>query len=95
MQVLKSRAGIQSKIIFGFLACLLPQCSPKNPYNQGYVSHKVKKQTQLNLITEKQAGKFNLPPDVNPKGGLTPEEAAAVALWSNAQFQADFVALKV
>lgn len=82
-----------SLAVFAFLT-LVYSCAPRNPYNHGYVSDKVKKQSQFDLIKEKKAGKFDLPPSIKTEDGLTEDEAVAIALWNNAQFQADIIALK-
>ena len=80
-------------ISFIFLVMIVGACAPKNPYTKSYVSDKVKAQSQFDLIKEKQAGKFDIPPGVELKDGVTEDEAVSVAMWNNAQFQADLVGI--
>ncbi len=70
---------------------ILASCAPHNPYTKSYVSDRVKSQSNFDLIKEKKAGKFDVPPGVNLSDGVTEDEAVAVAMWNNAQFQADLV----
>lgn len=76
------------------LLLLLASCSPKNPFNQSYVAQRVKNQSQLELIKEKKVGRFDLPPNVNVQDGISEDEAVTIALWNNAQFQTDMLALR-
>ena len=74
-------------------ALILVACNPRNPYTRSYLSDRVKAQTQFNIIEKKQAGRFDLPPDVNLGDGINEDEAVSVALWNNAQFQAELIGI--
>jgi len=53
------------------------------------VAERIRMQSGFNVPDQKKAGAFDQPPGVDPKDGITPEEAVNIALWNNAQFQAD------
>jgi cobalt-zinc-cadmium efflux system outer membrane protein len=67
-------------------------CAPQNKFSRTYVSDQVQSRTGAGLRTSQEASHFAVPPTVNLQDGLSEEEAAALALWNNAQFQADLVA---
>ncbi len=80
-------------LAIAFVVIVLGACAPRNPYTRAYVSDRVKAQSQHDIIQKKQAGKFDVPPGVSLHDGVTEEEAVSVALWNNAQFQADLVGI--
>ena len=71
----------------------LASCAVHSVHNEAYVSDAISGRTGHELQTEKEEGVFQLPEDVTLEDGLTEDEAVAIALWNNAQFQADLVAL--
>jgi len=75
------------------LLLLAAGCSPRNPYNRTYVADRVRQQQQFELNQQKKPGQFDLPPNINLNDGVTEDEAVTVALWNNAQYQADLVGL--
>ena len=75
------------------LIMVLGACAPRNPYTKSYVSDRVKSQSKFDLIEKKLAGKFDVPPGVDLKDGVTEDEAVSLAMWNNAQFQADLVGI--
>ena len=68
-------------------------CTVHSIHNTSYVSNSIHNRTghDLNLIKEK--GIFELPANISLEDGLTGDEAVAIALWNNAQFQADIMEL--
>jgi cobalt-zinc-cadmium efflux system outer membrane protein len=70
-------------------------CAPQNKFSRDYVSDQVKVRTGGGLRTGQEASRFEVPPPVNLQDGLSEEEAAALALWNNAQFQADLVSTSI
>ena len=75
------------------LIFLAAGCAVHSPYNRSYVSQGIKDRTAQELGQETQPGQFSLPEGVSLDDGLSEDEAVAVALWNNAQFQADLAAL--
>jgi cobalt-zinc-cadmium efflux system outer membrane protein len=75
------------------LILLAAGCAAQSPYNRSYVSQGIKDRTAYGLGQETQPGRFSLPEGVSLDDGLSEGEAVAVALWNNAQFQADLEAL--
>ncbi|KPK89895.1 hypothetical protein AMJ80_09110 [bacterium SM23_31] len=75
------------------LVFFLAGCAAKSPYNRMYVSQSIEERTDFELSGASEPGEFTLPEGISLSDGLTQDEAVAVALWNNAQFQADLVAL--
>jgi cobalt-zinc-cadmium efflux system outer membrane protein len=89
-----NKKSFSLKKIFIFLQILvLAGCSVHSPHNRTYVSDSIYKRTGHQLRAVKEEGIFKLPENVSLDDGLTEEEAVAIALWNNAQFQADLVEL--
>lgn len=80
-------------LCLNILILLAAGCAAKSPYDRSYVSQGIKDRTHYELGQETQPGEFNLPEGVSLDDGLSEDEAVAVALWNNAQFQADLEAL--
>jgi len=75
------------------LILLVTGCAVQSPYDRSFVSQGIKDRTAYELGQETPPGQFNLPEGVSLDDGLSQDEAVAVALWNNAQFQADLEAL--
>ena len=71
----------------------LAGCSVHSIHDSSYVSDSIHSRTGHNLNLTKEKGAFVLPDGVLLDDGLTGDEAVAVALWNNAQFQADIMEL--
>jgi cobalt-zinc-cadmium efflux system outer membrane protein len=85
------------KIHLTFAILLLGGCavsSNKNTSdNLSYISAGIKERTDYSLRQAPKPGQFELPEWVRLDDGLSQDEAVAIALWNNAQFQADLAAL--
>jgi cobalt-zinc-cadmium efflux system outer membrane protein len=85
------------KIHLTFAILLLGGCaasSSKNTSeNLSYISAGIKERTDYSLRQAPKPGQFELPEWVRLDDGLSQDEAVAIALWNNAQFQADLAAL--
>lgn len=77
----------------GMLILLVAGCAVQSPYDRSYVSEGIKERTDYELGRVAEPGQFNVPEGVSLEDGLSQDEAVAVALWNNAQFQADLAAL--
>lgn len=75
------------------LIFLTAGCAVHSPYDRSYVSQGIKDRTTQELGQRTQPGWFSLPEGVSLDDGLSQDEAVAVALWNNSQFQADLTAL--
>jgi len=75
------------------LILLLAGCAAQSPYNRSYISKGINERTNHELGRISKPGEFHLPDGVSLDDGLSEDEAVAVALWNNAQFQADLAAL--
>ncbi|MFC1760491.1 TolC family protein [Planctomycetota bacterium] len=82
------------KILCGLLmALVVGGCKTKSPYDRSYVSEGLQERTDYELGEVAEPGIFSFPAGVSLDDGLSQDEAVALALWNNAQFQADLAAL--
>jgi cobalt-zinc-cadmium efflux system outer membrane protein len=81
------------KTYMGVLILLAAGCTVQSPWDRSYVAKGIKERTDYELGQVTKPGTFNLPEGVSLDDGLSQEEAVAIALWNNAQFQADLAAL--
>lgn len=72
---------------------ILAGCTVHSVHNESYVSDSIHSRTGHDLRLIEEEGVFKLPDNVSLDDGLVEDEAVAVALWNNAQFQADLVGL--
>lgn len=86
----KKNISLKSILVLQFL--VLVGCTVSTIHDESYVSDSIHKRTGHNLRMEKE-GLFKIPDNINIEDGLTENEAVAIALWNNAQFQADLVDL--
>ena len=77
------------KFFICFLIFGVGGCSNHPSYDRNYVSSGIKKLSNHELGKAAKPGEFTLPKGVTLDDGLTEDEAVAIALWNNAQFQAD------
>jgi len=75
-----------------FLILLLSSCA-HSPHNRAYVSNSLAERTGHDLSAIIKPEAFKLPEKISLADGLTEDEAVAIALWNNAQFQADLTEL--
>jgi len=90
--VIKTKISLKQLLIF-FQIVLLAGCAVHSVHNESYVSDAISDRTGHELKSEKEEGVFRLPEGIALDDGLTEDEAVAIALWNNAQFQADLVQL--
>jgi len=82
--------------IFIFCTTILAiGCAPKNRVTRAYVSEQLMKQSGFDLTKTKQPGQFELPPNILTTDGINENEAISIALWNNAQFQADLSSISI
>lgn len=89
---------MNGKIYLAFLILLIAGCAASPPNenasdNFSYISEGIKGRTNYTLRQISEPNQFELPEWVTLDDGLSQDEAAALALWNNAQFQADLAAL--
>ncbi len=84
---------MNGKIRLAFSILLVAGCTVQSPNNRSYVSEGIKERTDYELGHVTKPGELNLPEGVSLDDGLSQDEAVALALWNNAQFQADLAAL--
>ncbi|MBC7920256.1 MAG: TolC family protein [Ferruginibacter sp.] len=77
------------------MALLLAACTSANRFSRSYVSQKLEAQSGFTVLPVKSPASVDLPPTVVPTDGLTEDEAVALALWNNAQFQTDLAAIAI
>jgi len=75
------------------LILLVAGCGVHSTCDRSYVAKGIKERTDYELGQVTKPGGFQLPYGVLLDDGLTEDEAVALALWNNAQFQADLAAL--
>lgn len=81
------------KIFFFLQIVVLVGCSVHSPHDRSYVSDSIYNRTGHPLRLTNAEGVFKLPENASLDDGLAEDEAVAIALWNNAQFQAGLVAL--
>jgi cobalt-zinc-cadmium efflux system outer membrane protein len=81
------------KIYIDMLILLVGGCVIHSPYDRSYVSDGIEERTDYQLGHVAEPGQFTFPEGVSLDDGLSQDEAVALALWNNAQFQADLAAL--
>lgn len=81
------------KTSVGMLILLAAGCAAKSSYDRPYVAEGIKERTGHELGPAAKPGEFSLPAGVSLEDGLSDDEAVALALWNNAQFQADLATL--
>lgn len=69
-------------------------CSANSTFDKSYVSTGITERTNYTLREDSvHTNERDIPSGISLSDGLTQDEAAAIALWNNAQFQADLAAL--
>jgi cobalt-zinc-cadmium efflux system outer membrane protein len=89
---------MMKKIYINMLVLLIAGCSSQSPhkktsYDFSYISEGIQERTDYTLKQVKDSKDVNFPQGVSLEDGLSENEAVAIALWNNAQFQADLTAL--
>jgi cobalt-zinc-cadmium efflux system outer membrane protein len=79
-----------SLILFVTIGCSLPRSASRTK-----ISDDLKKTTGFDIRKTGKAGETELPPNVDALNGISEDEAVSIALWNNAQFQAELVAIKL
>ena len=75
------------------LTVFLYSCAAESPFDRTYVSNGIRERTNFVLGDTLKTEEFLLPEGVLISDGLTQDEAVTIALWNNAQFQADLASL--
>lgn len=81
------------KAILALQIVILAGCTVHSVHTKSYVSNSISNRTGHKLQLTKEEGALKLPDIVSLSDGLAEDEAVAIALWNNAQFQADLVKL--
>jgi cobalt-zinc-cadmium efflux system outer membrane protein len=89
---------MNGKIHLAFSILLIAGCAASPPngsasYNFSYISEGIEERTDYTLRQASEPGQFEFPEWVTLDDGLSQDEAVALALWNNAQFQSDLAAL--
>jgi cobalt-zinc-cadmium efflux system outer membrane protein len=79
--------------IFLIAGCAAPAPKESTSDNFSYISAGLKERTNYTPRQNHESGQFEIPEWVTLDDGLSQDEAIALALWNNAQFQADLAAL--
>jgi cobalt-zinc-cadmium efflux system outer membrane protein len=90
--------NIMKIIYINMLVLLMAGCAAKSPNEDAsgdfaYISAGLEERTNYSPRQAQEPGKFEFPQWVTLDDGLSQDEAVALALWNNAQFQADLAAL--
>ena len=81
------------KLYIALLILFITGCTVETPYDRDYVSQGIQDRSDYQLGQVVKPGEFNIPDGVSLEDGLTQDEAVTLALWNNAQFQADLATL--
>ncbi len=82
-----------NRIIGGLLLLLLFGCAANLPCDRSDISQTLRERTGHDLNPVLKSDSFRMPKGVALNDGLTADEAVAISLWNNAQFQADLAEL--
>ena len=88
----KYLTSFQKNLIF-FLIVILHGCAVHSIHDESFVSNSINDRTGHQLRSPNEERTFKLPDKASLDDGLTKDEAVAIALWNNAQFQADLLAM--
>ena len=77
------------------VAFTLSRCTPSNHVTRSYVSAELKNRSGLDLADTKRPGQVQLPGNIVTADGINEDEAIAIALWNNAQFQSDLATVAI
>ncbi len=80
-------------IMISVLIVVLAGCAVHTIHDESYVSSAITDRTGHKLRLAGEEGVLKIPDGVSLADGLTEEDSVAIALWNNAQFQADLVGL--
>ena len=81
------------KFLFCGLIFLIAGCTSPSAFDRDYVSEGLQERSDFQLGETAEPGEFQCPDGVSLDDGLTLDEAVTLALWNNAQFQADLATL--
>ena len=70
-------------------------CTPQNHVTRAYVSEELRNKSGFGLTDSKKPGQIEVPGNIVMSDGINEDEAIAIALWNNAQFQADLAAVAI
>tara|TARA_R100000935_G_scaffold57536_1_gene91687 strand:- start:5528 stop:6886 length:1359 start_codon:yes stop_codon:yes gene_type:complete len=76
-------------MIIAFSSCV------STKYDQTYITNSIKELSDYNAARKGENTNFQIPSTVNLDDGLSQEEAISMALYNNAQFQADLIDLSL
>ena len=88
----KTKSTFVRFLILSLLA-ILAGCAVHSVHNETFVSDEISDRTGHKLKLGEEGRQSQFPDGVSLEDGLTEDEAVALALWNNAQFQADLVQL--
>lgn len=70
-------------------------CATESRVNRRTIDDAVKAYSGAGIGERKEAGRFDLPPGITLDSGITIDDAVAIALRNNAQFQADLASMPI
>jgi cobalt-zinc-cadmium efflux system outer membrane protein len=86
---------LKNLFLIGCILSIVIGCKPQGSISRTTVSDSLQKATGFSLQKEVKPGIAVLPPNVIATDGLTEEEAVSIALWNNAQLQADLATIAI
>jgi len=85
----------QRLFIISWILFIIIGCKPQGSITRATVSDSLQKATGFTLQKDVMPGTTALPPNVVATDGLTEEEPVSIALWNNAQLQADLAIIAI
>ncbi len=86
---------LQKILLSGIIFFCLYGCKSPQSVSRSSVSGSIRKATGFTVPKDVKPGIVVLPPNVTTTDGITEDEAVSIALWNNAQLQADLAAIAV
>jgi cobalt-zinc-cadmium efflux system outer membrane protein len=72
-----------------FLIAITNACTPTSQISRTTISDQIKKQYGFDLTKDAKPGMNTMPPSADTANGISEDEAVSIALYNNAQYQAD------
>jgi cobalt-zinc-cadmium efflux system outer membrane protein len=86
---------IKKCVLNFWILSVIAGCGPGSHVNRSSISAELKNKSGFDLPNSKQPGRLDLPENIVTGDGINEDEAVAIALWNNAQFQADLASVAI
>lgn len=85
----------RQRLYIFFLGIAFFSCTPASKISRTTVSYQIKKQYGYDISKDPKPGINTMPPSVDTTNGISEDEAVSIALYNNAQYQADLAQISI